>query len=510
MIKSNGGIIGPDNVTTGGAFGSASGVFKLGEVTNLIKESKWPTAGPQGYQSANSVRFNSASSDYLNRTPSSASNRKTFTFSFWVKRTKLGDSQTIYNVRPGGDGANRLSFHVSDTFRIAIEPPNKHVYTTRVFRDVSAWYHIVVAFDTTQGTASNRIKLYVNGVQETSLVKGDGGAASYPDQDSDLDINTTNVINIGRDLETNSDFIGMYLSEFVFIDGQQLAPTSFGETNSQTGIWVPKSVTGLTFGTNGFYLDFEDSSALGNDANGSNNFAVNNLTSLDQSTDTCSTNFATLNPLFKQDGTFSQGNLEYVVASTDFDSGLSTFGASNGKWYFETKITAQSSGTTRNAFGICDARDGNLFAEGEFGQNPSGRLGDSIGYAGNGSGNVLKNGSDQGSGFNTTYGTNDILSCAVDLDNGAVYYRKNDGSWLNSGNPESGASKTGAITITTGETYLFGNTSYGGASFQINFGSPPFAISSGNTDGNGFGNFEYAVPTGYLSLNTKNLAAVLG
>ena len=185
--------------------------------TNSIKD-----AG--GYDVANSLRFENSSSDYLNRTPSSASNRKTFTFSFWVKRTKLSTNDTIYNVRPDSSGANRISFHsTTNTFRIALEPINKYLFTNRVFKDISAWYHMVVAFDTTQGTASNRIRLYVNGVEETSF-----GTSDYPDQDTDLDINTTNVINLGRDLETSSDFIDMYLAEFVFIDGQQLAPTSFG------------------------------------------------------------------------------------------------------------------------------------------------------------------------------------------------------------------------------------------------------------------------------------------
>ena len=500
MIKSNGGIIGPDNVTTGGAFGSASGVFKLGEVTNLIKESKWPTAGPQGYQSANSVRFNSASSDYLNRTPSSASNRKTFTFSFWVKRTKLGDSQTIYNVRPGGDGANRLSFHVSDTFRIAIEPPSKFVYTTRVFRDVSAWYHIVVAFDTTQGTASNRIKLYVNGVQETSLVKGDGSAASYPDQNSDLDINTTNVINIGRDLETSSDFIGMYLSEFVFIDGQQLAPTSFGETNSQTGIWVPKSVTGLTFGTNGFYQNYSNSGALGEDFSGNDNdFSVNNLTSLDQSTDTCSTNFATLNPARPLPTGFSlsEGNLKFSTASASNTGNVnSTILVNQGKWYAECKI---GGGAEKEGIGAIGE---NELPANHFGSGTQNILFNADIPA------VFINGSET-SVSGVTPANNDILGMALDLDNGRAYFSVN-GTYINSGNPSSGS---GYYSFTVG-SFFWGIGSADGSSLtgsaEMNYGSPSFAISSGNTDQNGFGNFEYAPPAGYLSLNTKNLAAVLG
>jgi len=252
-------------------------------------------------------------------------------------------------------------------------------------------------------------------------------------------------------------------------------------------------------------LQFGNSAALGTDSSSNGlNFAATNLTSLDQSTDYPEINYATLNPLFKQDGVFSEGNLAYTIAASDFDSGVSTFGPANGKWYFETKITAIASGTTRNAFGICDARDGNYVAESEFGQPGSGIVGDTVGWTGNSSTAIYKNNSSVYSG--TQYTTNDILSCAVDLDNGAVYYRKNGGSWLNSGNPTSGSSRTGAVTITIGETYLFGNTAYAGSAFAINFGSAPYAISSGNADANDYGNFEYAPPSGYYSLNTKNLA----
>ena len=467
-----------------------------------------------GYEVANSCRFNDGDSPYMRKTFSgSATSSRKMTISVWCKLGALGANRRIFTADTDDSTNNRDSLFFTSTDQLHLFINNADggtLKTTRVFRDPSAWYHIVIAIDTTQSTNTDRIKYYVNGVQETSFDSGGDGIV-YPSQNYDVlgyGQNRENTIGADSTNGGDNDQFDGYLSEFVFIDGLALAPTSFGEFDEDSPtIWKPIDVSGLTFGDNGFYLDFEDSGDLGDDESGNtNDFTETNLAATDQSTDTPTNNFAVLNPLFKQDGTFSEGNLEYVVASTDFDSGLSTFGASNGKWYFETKTTAQSSGTTRNAFGICDARDGNLFAEGEFGQDPSGRLGDSTGYAGNGSGNVLKNGSDQGSGFNTTYETNDILSCAVDLDNGAVYYRKNDGSWLNSGDPESGASKTGAVTITTGETYLFGNTSYGGASFQINFGSPPYAISSGNADGNGYGNFEYAVPSGYYALNTKNLA----
>ena len=287
MIKSNGGIIGPDNVTTGGPFGSASGVFKLGEVTDLIKDSKWPTAGPASYQVANSARFDGTTA-YLNRTPGSASNRKTFTFSTWIKRSGTsGDSvhQDIFSS-DAGDDESYIHF-VSDSLQIystlpasagaSAGDPACVLITTQKFRDFSAWFHIVVAVDTTQGTASNRVKLYINGTQVTSF-----STETYPDQNYQFATNAAVAHMIAR-RPAGSKFLPGYLAETVLIDGTALAPTSFGEFDSDSGIWKPKDVSGLTFGTNGFYLDFEDSSALGNDAAGSNNFTVNNLTSIDQS-----------------------------------------------------------------------------------------------------------------------------------------------------------------------------------------------------------------------------------
>jgi len=502
MIKSNGGIIGPDNVTTGGAFGTASGVFKLGEVTDLINESKWPTAGPQGFQVANSARFNSGSSDYLNRTPSSAGNRRIFTFSFWVKRATLGTSQFIYNVRPGAPGASQMLFATGDKLQFSFEPISKSLETNRVFRDTSAWYHIVYAFDTTQGTASNRIKLYVNGVQETSF-----GAANYPDQNADLDINTTNVINIGRRLETSGSFIDMYLSEFVFIDGQALAPTSFGEFNSQTGIWVPKVVTGLTFGTNGFYLPFTNASALGEDFSGEDNdFTVNNLTSLDQTTDTCTNNFATLNPLMNNLNnlpTLSEGNLEVLaVSGSTWSVTPSTIGLpKSGKWYYEVEVVSGTS-NDRAAFAgwinptVSDPlNNGSLLWRNTASSN-----------------SILSNNSPATGSFSaTTWGTNgNIIGMYIDMDNSKLYFAHN-GTIQNSG---TGIDFQGTFDDDTFilPVVMVINTE----KLSVNFGNPAanFAIASGNTDVNGFGNFEFDPSSGtfdgaskdFLAICTKNLA----
>ncbi len=316
----------------------------------------------------------------------------------------------------------------------------------------------------------------------------------------DLDINTQNVINLGRDLETSSDFIDMYLAEFVFIDGQQLAPTSFGEFDEDSGIWKPIDVSGLTFGTNGFYLDFEDSSALGNDAAGSNNFTVNNLTAIDQSTDTCTNNFATMNPLdnYYANSTFSEGNLHVLTNASNYSFNTSTFAVSSGKWYWEVKIGSNT--TVNNMFGIADrVATSSTQTVGTF----------TTSYSLLGTGRLYQNNSTTDS-WGSSYTTDDIMSVALDLDNNRLFFAKN-GTFQNSGDPTS---STGAISITAAAStsngvYFPAFGDFSGSDdtdWLVNFGSPPYAISSGNTDGNGYGNFEYAVPSGYYSLNTKNLA----
>ena len=520
MIKSNGGIIGPDNVTTGGAFGTASGVFKLGEVTNLIKESKWPTPGPQGFQVANSCRFNDDSSDYLSSTFGSTTNRKTFTLSFWVKKSKLGADQRMIEASTGTDG-NNVSGIESDPDRIRVifynEPTvNINLKTNALLRDISAWYHIVLAIDTTQGTASNRAKLYVNGVQQTSF-----DTATYPNQNVDTDWNlNNNNIRIGRRVDSSPEYYDGYMAEVVSVDGQALAPTSFGEFNSQTGIWVPKVVTGLTFGNNGFYLPFTNSGALGEDFSGNDNdFTVNNLTSIDQTTDTPTTNFITLNPLIgytsqTDNQVYSEGNTIIIPNSTDnYGTGSSTIGLKGGKWYWEAQIVWN--GTSNNAnfprtIGFCT--ENYLFNYSYLGQD-----GESWGIIfADASPDIwrLEHGGSSGdiSGA-TTMANGGTMNLALDLDNGKFYVGYN-GTFFTSGDPTSGATGTGAIATldaTDLSKYIFPtvtnatNSTY----YKFNFGNPAYAISSGNTDGNGFGNFEYAVPTGYLSLNTKNLAAVL-
>ena len=488
MIKSNGGIIGPDNVTTGGAFGSASGVFKLGEVTKLIRESKWPTAGPGGFQVTNSQRFNSASSNYLNRTFSSSPTLATkCTLSLWLKIAALGTNRAAIFANSNGGG---VDFRNDD--QVDFYNAGGSLRTTQVFRDISAWYHIVFVTDTTLGTADDRLKVYVNGVQVTNFSN-----RSNPSQNATSSLGSATAHDIGRN-NSPANYYNGYISEVVFIDGQALDPTSFGEFNSQTGIWVPKTVTGLTFGTNGYYLDFQDSSALGNDAVGSNNFGAN-AAAIDQSTDTCTNNFATLNPLVNNnvntDMVFRQGNLYVELGGSGSCPVPSTIGLTKGKWYAEFKKVSGSGGN--QIFGVTGFSN-RTTASNFLGNNSV------ADYGYQDDGEKFIKGSQ--SGYGASYADGNIIGIALDLDTA-----QNTVTFYKNGASQGSINIDGVSTCPDGAYFFAGsdNNVYAQRIFSANFGSPMDAISSGNADSNGFGNFEYAVPSGYLSLNTKNLAVVL-
>ena len=459
-----------------------------------------------GYEVANSCRFNSGSSDYLNRTQSGAGNRKTFTFSVWLKMalddvaTDIGifsyynDVNNFGKIGIQGDN-NQFAMYsrTGGTF-------NTNVQISSMARDTSAWLNLVVAVDTTQSTDSNRIKFYINGTQQTSFV-----SSTYPSQNTDLEFNTTHSNYVSNWNGSSQHFDG-YMTEVVFIDGQQLTPTSFGEFDEDSGIWKPIDVSGLTFGTNGFYLDFENSGSLGADVSGNgNNFTVNNLTAIDQSTDTCTNNFATFNSLSKNDAgtvTFSDGNLKTAHSGTDSRySAYSTIGVSQGKWYAEFKYEATSGGSDVH-FGIGSDIENTNRTGGNVYSSATGY----VYWSNDGS----KGNNDSTSSYGNSFAVGDIIGIALDLDNYKLYFSKN-GVWQNSGDPTSGATGTGsAFNLTSGETYFFAGTHATSTSrtstYSANFGNPPYSISSGNSDANGYGNFEYAVPSGYYSLNSKNLA----
>ena len=445
----------------------------------------------------NSCRFDGSTS-YMHKTPGSAGNTKLWTWSAWIKKSlpdgaDLGifgqyiDANNFFRIRYRSDQRLQVDNYTSGsaTFSVILGSDNEH-------RDISAWYNLVVAYDSAQGTDSNRVKIYVNGVLQTVFQ-----AATYPSQNvvTTLPVDGT-PIELGR--TTDSQFFNGYFAEVVLIDGTALAPTSFGESDSDSGIWVPIDVSGLTFGTNGFYLDFKNSANLGNDANGGTDLTEVGLAATDQSTDTCTNNFATLNPLdnFYLGGTFSEGNLKLSIDNSAVEAfTTSTIGVSSGKWYMENKIITTSSGRLYSGvvYGTAQATD----------DWPGG--GSDQWFYRSEDGKVYNGGSEEYTG--ATLADDDIVGIALDLDNHKLYFSKN-GAFQNSGDPTSGATGTGAIALDTGQTYFFavGDSGSTAVVSSANFGSPAYAISSGNADANDHGNFEYAVPSGYFALNTKNLA----
>jgi len=460
----------------------------------LIIPSNSISAG--GYEVDNSLRFNDGSDDSLGKSITGVNTTK-LTISFWTKTAPpSGDNYVVFASE--NNTGNYLFIALNDGLDIQIGGSANRRITTQRFRDYSAWYHIVCVFDTTQGTASDRIKIYVNGNQVTSFSTNTTGMS----QDSNLPtISSTLNYEIGDYYGQSGFGYDGYLAEFCALYGQALDPTSFGEFDEDSGIWKPIDVSGLTFGTNGFYLDFENSGSLGADVSGNgNNFTVNNLTAIDQTTDTPTNNFCTMNPLYP-DGTitFSEGNLKLTQGSSWRSAG-GTMAVSQGKWYWEVSNVGNYA-----YIGFADIQ---LFNEGcsiresfTTGAATTGRA-HSVGNS-DGRHYQVTSGGAQSSEYPAAATfpsfTNSIIGVALNLDdNNFTLYK--DGTVMNpSGTP---------ISITAGN-YIPAVSIYGN-NVSMNFGSPPYAISSGNTDGNGYGNFEYAVPNGYLSLCTKNLSEVLG
>ena len=484
-----------------------------------------------GYNVDNSLRFDDASSDYLSHSPSSASNRRTWTLSFWTKRSNLGKSGLFGGWTDGNyqsGFASMIYFNSSDELEIDhdIAGADYNFKTDRKFRDIGSWYHIVIAVDTTQSTETNRQKIYVNGEGPVDLTET---ALGFPAQNFDTFFNNELTIVSSYAYEGGSgtvDEYSGYMCEVAMIDGSQLDATSFGEFDSDSPkIWKPKDFKDdVTFGTNGFYLEFkqsgtsQNSSGMGADTSGNDNhFAVNNLTSIDQTTDTCTNNFITLNPLILETNrtdsqTYSQGNTISIPNSHDsYNTTSSTIGLKGaGKWYWEAQIVWN--GTASNAYyprtigfvthdyaysaSYLDQDEESWAIIYQAGGGPGWR----IGHA-NSESNI--------SGA-TAMADGDTMIFALDLDNGKFYAGRN-GTFYTSGDPTSGATGTGALATldsTDLSKFLFpavtnaSNATY----YKFNFGNPAYSISSGNSDANGFGNFEYSVPSGYFAICSKNLA----
>ena len=447
----------------------------------MFAASKTDSASTGGYQIQRSLRFNSADTTNLNRTFASAGNRRTFTLSFWLKRSRVGvDYEGFF---ASGNGTDQIRFENIDQLRFSLNSTASGDFvTTQVFRDVSAWYHIVFAVDTTQATSTNRVKIYVNGSQITSFT-----TASYPTLNYDCNFNSNVSHRLGIANDTSYPFNG-YMTEVNFIDGQALTPSSFGQTDAQTGVWTPIAYSG-SYGTNGFYLNFSDNSnttaaTLGKDYSGNgnnwtpNNFSVTagagNDSLVDSPTSygtdtgvggTVRGNYCTLNPL-RNTGTLSNGNLDFVQNSGGSSQSIfATFGVSSGKWYWEMTV-GTTAATYYPALGV--NTDLGALATAQSGDTAAGYM-----YMVNGQ----KYNNASLSSYGSSFTTNDVIGVALDMDAGTITFYKNNTS---QGQAFSGITGT-AVPVFIGQN---------SASGTLNFGQRPFA---------------YTAPSGYKALCTQNL-----
>lgn len=458
-----------------------------------------------GYRISRSVRLRSSANAYLSWTPSTtATSTQKLTYSGWIKRGILSTVQHFgLNGAVSAGARDAIRFTTSNALEIFLnEASSSYLATTQLFRDPSAWYHIVVAVDTTQATSSDRIKVYVNGVQITSF-----STATYPTQNYNFTgwLVSGKAQNLGRSPEPNYYFDG-YMTDINVVDGQQLTPTSFGEFDALTGVWNPIRYTG-TYGTNGFYLKFDDTSAFGKDSSGNNNtWTSNNIsniagTTYDSMVDSPTNygsdtgaggevrgNYCILNPIDNGNSNIllTNGNIS-VSSSTTWDRGVKgTLGVSSGKYYYEYTHGTVNAGSNPAA---------------DIGWTKYTSLVNSYTNGGAGSSDTYlvqgSNGNKNNGGTNTSYGsaftTGDVEMCAIDLDNGKMYWGKN-GTWFNSGNPASG---TNAAYTGVSGTFLplwYWGLSPGTSGVlisNINFGQRPFS---------------YTAPSGFKALCSQNIS----
>jgi hypothetical protein len=448
-----------------------------------------------GYQISRSLRFNSADSAYLNRTPASTTNQKTWTYSGWIKRSTLANANFECIFGAGTTDETYITFRDTDVLQfrqVDSSTETISLITTQVFRDVSAWYHIVVAVDTTQATSTNRIKIYLNGTQITAF-----GTATYPSQNANTYMSSTVAQYIGKRPASSAYYPNGYMTEINFIDGQALTPSSFGETNAQTGVWQPKAYSG-SYGTNGFYLNFSDNSnttaaTLGKDYSGNgnnwtpNNFSVTAGSGNDSMVDSPTSygvdtgaggevrgNYGTLNPIGLGGGTLTNGNLDFSATATTTPA-VGTFALTTGKWYWEVRCNSVSS----PRIGVYDIGSA----------NPTDLGGTAFGWCLlNSPSRTFTNGSTTSYGaFSPVIGT--IVMVAYDADAGKLWFGQ-DGTWFASGVPSTGTSPS--MSSVTGKAIVpaVGNGNVGTDTYSINLGQRAFS---------------YTAPSGFKALCTQNL-----
>ena len=426
----------------------------------------------------------------ISRTFSTATNAKKFTLSVWVKRSKLGAEQQIFS-RSAGQA--QLYISSADKIQFYDQTSGHNFRTNRLFRDTNAWYHIVVAVDTTQSTASNRNKMYINGVQETSFE-----VETNATQNNDTAYNISGITyDIGA--YNNAYYWDGYMSHFHFIDGTQYAASDFGSTDSTTGEWKINTSPSVTYGNNGFFYLKDGNSVTDQSGNSNNGTASGNLT---KSEDNPSNVFATFNALMLPGSMqYQNGNtsIRPQANSVDFQ-GASTLAFASGKWYAEFKYLENDG---HQMFGISTTKG---CAENKRNDEYVGETASGVSIYGS-NGNIYENNSttSYGSGF----ADNAIIMMAVDADNNKIYFGSN-GTWYNSGNPSTGTNgySYNATNLAGFKYIVSSNGGVGYDNVDANFGNGYFgttAISSEGTNASGLGKFEYDVPTGFTALCTKGL-----
>ena len=450
-----------------------------------------------------SLRFAYGNASHLSRTPSSAGNRKTFTISFWTKRANLSTpTPFLFDAYNASTENSFLRFNTDDTLRFSNEIGSSFtstIVTNQVFRDTTNWYHIVLAVDTTQSTASNRVKMYVNGEQITSFSSSD-----YPSQNEDTSFNNTVGHYISRAYEYSRYFDG-YMAEINFVDGSGLTPSSFGETKN--GVWIAKEYTG-SYGTNGYRLTFADSSSLGDDTSGNgNDYSSSGLASSYVVLDSPENNFATLNFLAgSTEQAASLGNLRTTASSSgaNFASNRSTIGVKSGKWYAEFRLDVVQLGTGGQDNGVFVGTGSKEYAHDSSNQNGTDN-GTAMLYTANSSSSsrgIYVNGTLFDSGLDA-HAAGDIIGIEMNVDDSEVTFYKN-------GTKQGNTRGIGA-SIDGGFYYFYTYVRDQTANTQItaNFGQDSTFVgqesAGSNTDANGIGLFKYAPSSGYLALCSSNL-----
>ena len=444
------------------------------------------------------------------RTAGTPTSTKKFTLSFWMKKTDLDIDQFVFNTTTDADNRSQVEFNTDDQMNFICKVGGSQIArlrTTRRFKDQSAWYHIVAVLDTTESTSTDRLKLYINGVRELAA---DNGFANetYPSQNADVNVSGTHTIGSYYNGSSASNYFNGLLTHVHFVDGTAYQASTFGETDSTSGIWKAKTSPSITYGTNGFFLKFENSGNLDLDSSG-NNLTFTTSGTLTQNSDTPSNVFPCWNPDINdgEGGIWSNANL---TIAPDGDSSYLyapiTMPLSKGKWYSEHMITG---GNGYGSIGFVGASNvSNVFRSG----GEPGSHTPSFAFR-------CINGGIKMNDANTTYGsapgTSDaILGIAIDIDNKKVWYSINgtyvtygggvgDPAGGNYGFDWSSLSDDFGFLMYCGDSE---NTGYG--NFKSNFGSGVFgttAVASANADANGHGAFEYAVPSGYYAICTKNI-----